>query len=582
MQVTRHAPSLDRLLHYERSWLRLDVIAGVTVAAYLVPQVMAYAQVAGLPPVAGLWAALPPMLVYAVLGSSRQLSVGPESTTALMTATSIGSLAAADPTRYAELAAGLAVLVGLLALLAWAAHLGVLSELLSRPVLVGYLAGVAVIMIVGQLGKISGLTIEGDTFVAELRSFVSQLADIDTATFVLAMSVLAFMLLVSHYWPTAPVPLLAVLLATAAVAVFNLDASGIATVGEIPPGLPSLHPPDLTLDDVQALLLPAIGVLVVGYSDNVLTARSFADRNDYRVDANQELLALGTSNIADGLFQGFPVSSSGSRTAIGDALRTKSQLFSLVAFACVVLVLLFFGSLLALFPTAALGAIVIFAAIRLVDVAELRRFWAFRRSEFALALATVLGVLMFGILYGVLIAVGLSLIDMLRRVARPHDAILGYVPDIAGMHDVDDYPEAQQVPGLVVYRYDSPLFFANTDDFKRRALASVDAAQSPTEWFLLNAEAVVQVDITSVDGLNDLRKLLEQRGVAFRMARVKQDLRDALDAAGFLARVGEANIYPTLPTAVAAYVEEYTERHGQPPVGVQPPEPPRSPLSPAD
>ncbi len=582
MQVTRFAPSLDRLLHYQRGWLRLDVIAGVTVAAYLVPQVMAYAQVAGLPPVSGLWAVLPPMLVYAVLGSSRQLSVGPESTTALMTATSIGGLAAANTTRYAELAAGLAILVGFLALLAWVARLGVLSELLSKPVLVGYMAGVAVIMIVGQLGKISGLTIEGDTFVAELRSFASQLSDIDTATFVLAMSVLIFMLLVSHYWPKAPVPLLAVMLATGAVAVFNLDASGIATVGQIPPGLPSLHPPHLTLDDLQALLLPAIGVLIVGYSDNVLTARSFADRNDYRVDANQELLALGTSNIAVGLFQGFPVSSSGSRTAIGDALRTKSQMFSLVAFGCVVLVLVFFSNVLALFPTAALGAIVIFAALRLVDIAELRRFWSFRRSEFALALATVVGVLMFDILYGVLIAVGLSLIDMLRRVARPHDAILGYAPGLAGMHDVDDYPDAQQVPGLVVYRYDSPLFFANTDDFKRRALASVDAAQTPTECFLLNAEAVVQVDITSVDGLDDLRELLQQRGIAFRMARVKQDLRDALDAAGFVSRVGEENLYPTLPTAVAAYVAEYTERHGQPPVGVSPQQPPPSPLATSD
>jgi len=578
--MMRYAPSLDRLLHYRRSWLRLDVIAGVTVAAYLIPQVMAYAEVAGLPPVAGLWAILPPLLVYAVLGSSRQLSVGPESTTALMTATSIGGLAAADTARYAELAAGLAILVGVMSLLAWLARLGMMSELLSKPVLVGYMAGVAIIMIVGQLGKISGLTIDGDTFVAELRSFVSQIPDIDVPTFTLAMGVLVFMLVVGHFWPKAPVPLLAVLLATAAVAVFNLDASGIATVGTIPPGLPTPQLPQLSLNDVQALLLPAVGVLIVGYSDNVLTARSFADRNDYAIDANQELLALGTSNVAVGLFQGFPVSSSGSRTAIGDSLRTKSQMYSLVAFASVVIVLLFLRGVLSLFPMAALGAIVIYAALRLFDLPEMRRFWAFRRSEFLLSLGTVVGVLVFDILYGVLIAVGLSLIDMLRRVARPHDAILGYEPGLAGMHDVDDYPNAVQVPGLVVYRYDSPLFFANADDFKRRALGSIDAAQTPTEWFLLNSEAVVEVDITSVDALDDLRELLDRRGIAFRMARVKQDLRDALDGAGFVDRVGDENIYPTLPTAVVAYVAEYTNRHGHPPAGVTPPEPPASPLTP--
>ena len=578
--MMRYAPSLDRLLHYQRSWLRLDVIAGITVAAYLIPQVMAYAEVAGLPPVAGLWAILPPMLVYAVLGSSRQLSVGPESTTALMTATSIGGLAAADTARYAELAAGLAILVGLMALLAWVARLGVLSELLSKPVLVGYMAGVAIIMIVGQLGKISGLTIDGDTFIAELRSFASQLSDIDVPTFTLAMSVLAFMLVVGHFWPKAPVPLLAVLLATAAVAIFNLDAGGIATVGEIPAGLPAPKLAHLTLDDVQNLLLPAVGVLIVGYSDNVLTARSFADRNDYPIDANQELLSLGSANIATGVFQGFPVSSSGSRTAIGDSMRTKSQMFSLVAFVSVIVVLVFFRSVLALFPMAALGAIVIYAALRLFDLPELRRFLAFRRSEFLLAMATVVGVLVFGILYGVLIAVGLSMIDMLRRVARPHDAILGYAPGLAGMHDVDDHPDAQQVPGLVVYRYDSPLFFANADDFKRRALDSVDTAQTPTEWFLLNAEAVVEVDITSVDALDDLRQLLDRRGVEFRMARVKQDLRDALEAGGFVQRVGDENIYPTLPTAVAVYVAEYTQRHGYPPEGISPPEPPASPIKP--
>jgi SulP family sulfate permease len=565
----RWAPSLARLLSYQRGWLRADVIAGITVGAYAVPQVMAYAEVAGLPAVAGLWAILPPMVVYAILGSSRQLSIGPESTTALMTATVVAPLAVGDPARYAALAAGLAIIVGILSILAWLARAGVISQLLSKPVLTGYMAGVALIMIVGQLGKVTGIPIEGETFVAELRSFVGHLGQVDWQTLAMAVFVLGLLFAVSHYWPGAPAPLVAVLAATAVTAVLDLAAKGLPVVGPVPAGLPTPAIPSVGFADLTALMLPALGVLIVGYSDNVLTARAFADRNDYEIDANQELLALGTANIATGFFQGFPISSSGSRTAIGDSLRSKSQLYGLMAAATIAMVLIFLNGLLAQFPIAALGAIVIFAALRLFDLPELRRFLAFRSSEFWLAMATTAGVLLFDILYGVLIAVALSLLDLLRRVARPHDAILGYAPGVAGMHDVDDYPDAVQIPGLVVYRYDSPLFFANAEDFTKRALAAVDDAATPVEWLMLNTEAIVEVDITSVDALDDLRETLASRDVVMVLARVKQDLRGALEAAGFVDRLGEQNLFPTLPTAVAAYVTAYTERHGRTPPGYQ-------------
>jgi high affinity sulfate transporter 1 len=527
------------------------VLAGVTVAAYLVPQVMAYAQVAGLDPVVGLWAALPPLAIYALLGSSRQLSVGPESTMALMTATVVAPRAAGDPGRYAVLAAALAIVVGVLAVLAWAMRLGFVADLLSHPILVGYLAGVAVIMIIGQLGKVTGVPVVGEGAWEELRSFVSSLDDFEPATFVLAAATLVFLFAVQWRLPHLPGPLLAVLLATVAAVVLDLESKGVAVVGPIPAGLPSPQLPPV--GEYAGLLLPAVGVLLVGYTDNVLTARAFAERGGYRIDANQELLALGASNIGTGTLQGFPVSSSGSRTAVGDATRSRSQLYSLVALACVLLVLLFLRPVLADFPIPALGAIVIYAATRLLDIAGFRRLAAFRRSELMLAVAALVGVLVFDILYGILVAIGLSVADLLRRVARPHDAVQGRVPGLAGMHDVDDYPGAQLIPGLVVYRYDSPLFFANAEDFHRRALAAVSEQATPVRWFVLNVEANVEVDITGLDAVEALRRDLTDRGIVFALARVKQDLLDDLRAYGLVDSIGEGFLFPTLPTAVAAY-----------------------------
>jgi len=552
-RLTRFAPGLAQARTYERAWLRGDTIGGITVAAYLVPQVMAYAGLAGLPPVTGLWAIIPALALYAVFGSSPQLSVGPESTTALMAATVVAPLAAGNPGRYAELAAALALIVGVLSLAAWAMRLGFVADLLSQPTLVGYMTGVALIMMVGQLQKASGVPVHGDTFFAEVRSFVTGVDDLHPATLGLAAITLAFLLVLHWKLPRVPGPLLAVLLATLAVSLFDLDAHGIAVVGPVPSGLPTPSIP--SAGDLRDILLPAVGVLLVGYTDVVLTARAFAARSGATIDANQELLAVGTTNIGAGLFRGFPVSSSASRTAIGDASGARTQMHSLVALVSVVTVLLFLGPLLARFPTASLGAIVIYAAVRLIDVRGFRRLAAFRRSELLLAAAACVGVLLFDILYGILLAIGLSVVDLLARVARPHDAILGRIPGLAGMHDIDDYPDAELVRGLVVYRYDSPLFFANAQDFKHRALASIDASPTAVDWFVLNAEANVDVDITAIDALEELRSTLAGRGIVFALARVKQDLMQQLHAAGFADQIGRDRIFPTLPTALAGYEE---------------------------
>jgi high affinity sulfate transporter 1 len=523
---------------------------------------MAYATVAGLPPVAGLWAALPGLVVYAVLGSSASLSMGPEATTALMTAIAIAPLAAGDPVRYAGLAASLALLVGVMSVAAGLLRLGFVADLLSRPVLVGYMAGVAVIMIADQLRRVTGVPVTGQAFFAQVASFARGVSQMQPATVALAAAVLAFLLLLRWRWPHAPGPLLAVLLATGAVVLFGLSSHGVAVVGPIPAALPVPRLPGVSPHVLRELLLPAFTVLVVGFSDDVLTARSFA-RRDERIRASQELLALGVANVGSSLIRGFPISSSATRTAIGVATGSRTQLYSLTAAASVVAVLLFLRPVLSRFPAAALGAIVIYAAIRLIDLPALRRLAAFRHTEFAIALATCIGVVAVNILYGVLIAIGLSVADLLVRTARPHDAIQGLVPGLAGMHDVEDYPGAQTIPGLVVYRYDAPLFFANAENFRQRALAAAERS-GPVRWFVLNVEANVEVDFTALEALDAVREDINRRGAIFALARVKQDLLARLQAFGLADKIGAEYLFPTLPTAVEAYQKWASQHDSQP------------------
>ncbi|MEL6788319.1 MAG: solute carrier family 26 protein [Cyanobacteria bacterium J06607_15] len=546
-------PGLKKLLSYQGNWLRGDVLAGLTVAAYLIPQCMAYGELAGVEPVAGLWAILPPMIIYALFGSSPQLSIGPESSTAVMTAVAIAPLAAARTDEYIGLAALLATIMGLVCIAGYFAKLGFLADLLSKPVLIGYMAGIALIMIGGQIGKIAKIEIEANMFFGQINEFVSKFSFAHTPTLILGIAVLIFLFAFQRRFPNAPIPLIAVLLSTAVVAIFDLSDRGVAIVGEIPAGLPQFALPRISVRDMTSLVAAAVGISVVGYSDNVLTARAFANRNNYKIDANQELLALGMANFANGLMQGFPVSSSGSRTVIGDSLGSKSQLYSLVAMVAVIIVLLFFRPVLASFPKAALGAIVIYAATKLIEVSEFIRLYRFRPSEFAIAIITTIAVLATDILVGVGIAVGLSVIELFYRVARPHDAVLGTVPDLAGLHDIEDWEGAETIPGLLMYRYDAPLCFANAENFKQRVLESIAAELTPVEWLVLNMEANVEIDITAIDMLAELRDELAANNITFAMARVKQDLYLDLERAGFLKNLQAEHIYPTLHTAIAAF-----------------------------
>ena len=558
--LTGVVPGIAQLRNYERKWLRSDVIAGITVAAYLIPQVMAYGTLANLPPIVGLWAMLAPIVVYAVMGSSRQLSIGPESTTALMTTTALMPVLALEPVaggdgaRYAALAAGLALAVGAVCFLAGVARLGFLANLLSMPVMAGYMTGLALIMVASQLEKVTGIPAEGTEFIDQIRAFVSNVAQVHWPTVLLSVAVLVVLLALNWWKPRLPGPLIGVLAASLVVFVFKLDsAHGIEVVGQIPEGLPKPRVPEVSWHDLAMLVVPACGITVVGFAEAILVARTFARKNGYELNPNAELRAIGVCNAAAGMTQGFPVSCSGSRTTLGDAVNSRTQVYSLVMLVVVLAVMLFGRGVLSTFPKAALGALIVYAALRLIDVKLFRRLLRFRRSEFLLALSTTVAVLAFGVFLGVLMAVGLSIADLLRRVSHAHDSVLGFVPDLPGMHDVDDYPDAEPLPGLVVYRYDAPLCFANAEDFRDRALGAVNTNPDPVEWFVLSAEANVEVDLTSLDGLDQLRSELDSRGIVFAMARVKQDLRDALQAAGLVDKIGEDRMFLTLPTATEAF-----------------------------
>jgi high affinity sulfate transporter 1 len=457
------------------------------------------------------------------------------------------------------LAALLALLCGIFAVLAWLLRLGFIGDALSKPVLVGYMAGVAVIMIMSQLGKITGVNITGDSFITDWQSFMQNVSwdSIAWASLAMGFGVTVLLLILGRRFARIPIPLVVIAAAAVVTAVFDLGHHGVATVGAISTDIPVPTFTGISSSDVSMMLLPAFGVFIVGYTDNLLTGRMFGDRHRHHIDPNRELLALGATNIVSGIAHGLPVSSSASRASLGDAAGARTQLYSLVAAVGALVVLFGFGGVLASFPIAALGGVVAYAALKLIDVAEFRRLWNFRKREFLLAIAATASVLTFNILWGILFAIGLSVFELLTRVARPHAAVLGEVAGIAGWHDISDYEHTEQIPGLLVFRYDSPLFFANAMDFLNKCEAAIDHADPTPNWLLLNMEANAEVDITGLDALEQLRSHCARAGVTLALVRVKHEVERDLVRHGVGKQIGLDRIYPTLPTAVAAYRAEF-------------------------
>lgn len=563
--VAKYLPGVDLARSYERRWLRRDLIAGLTVGAMLVPQAMAYANLAGLPAVSGLYAAVLPMFVYALLGSSRQLMVGPESTTAIMTAAAVAPLAAGDPALYAVLAAAAAVIVGIICFAAGLARLGFLADVFSLPTLVGYLTGVGFLMIGGQLEELSGVPVDGDSFVAQAWSFLTDLDQIDWTTFLVGLGTLAFLIVLRVKVPRAPGALIAILMSTAIAVVLGLEADGIILVGDIPSGVSGLSLPDVDPSVFADLFPAAAAIAIIAYTDNILTARSFAAKGGYRVDDNQELIALGAVNLTSGLSQGFPISSSGSRTAVGDGVGSRTQAAGAFAALVVILILLLFRPVLENFPEAALAAIIIDAGLRLIDVGAFRRLARYRRSEAVLAVLTTAGVLTFGLLTGVVIAVILSLLVALGRAATPNTAVLGTVPGIDGYHNVERYPKAETVPGLIIYRWDAPLSFLNATYFRRQARDLVTDADDPVHWVLVDAEAISDIDSTGIQSLSQLCDFMEEAGVTLAFSRLRSRERLRLSEAGLEERIGREYFFATTRTAVEAYLDGQSSADGDDP-----------------
>jgi high affinity sulfate transporter 1 len=548
-------PGLALLRRYQRAWLRPDLVAGLTVGAMLVPQSMAYAELAGAPPSTGLYAALLAPVAYALTGSSRHLGTGPEPGTAILAAAGVAAVGGAgEPGRYLALMAALALLVAAVCGLARLLRLGFIASVLSKPVLVGYITGVGMVLLASQLGAFTGVTIESGDFFPRVAEFAAEAAGTSVLAVLVGVATLAVMEVLRRTTPRIPPALVAVGGATLVAWLLDLPDRGLATIGAIPTGLPAVGLPAVGGSDIVALLPAALSIALVGYTDNVLTGRSIARRMGYRIDAETELTGLAAANLAAGLTQGMPVSSSASRTAVPAALGSVTQVVSLVASGIMALTLLFAGPVLAAVPRPALAAVIVAAALAIIDIPGFRSLWRMSRAEFALAGVTAFGVMVFGVLPGVLIAVGLSVAVALARMAQPEDAVLGANPDLDGWVAVDTDPATRTLPGLLVYRFDAPLFFLNAERFRKRLITVLDENPGAEEWVILDFEGIGEIDTTALDELAELVDELLAEGVdTVAVARPNARTRARLLQAGLLVPNGHLQTFPTINAAVRAF-----------------------------
>lgn len=534
MPITRWVPGLATSRTYKASFLPHDLAAGVTLGAVMVPVGLAYGELAGLP-LAGLYGSMLPLLAYALFGSSRQLVVGPDTAMAAIVAVSVAPLAVGDPVRLAVLAAGLSVMVGVLCILAGLLRLGFVANFLSKPVIVGFMHGLALVIAGAQLPKVLGIRSEGDTTLEKFVGTLHHLGDTNPAALGIGAASFAVILLCRRFVPRVPGSIVALAGSMLALVLFGLDKHGVAVVGRIPTGLPGLSLPVLSLVDFDDLLPVALVAALLSFSDTMVTARGFAARNGYRIDANQELLGIGMANLVSGFNQGLPISASDTRTAVAEAAGSRTQATSAIAAVIVAAVTLFLADFLYYLPMAALAGILIASAWGLCDFAEFGRLWRFRGISLACALLTLAGVVALGVMEGILIGVVYSLILLLRAFAFPPDAVLGRAPD-GNWHDLVYRPDAATVPGLLVYRFSAPLFFANCNLFRERIEALIEAAAAPVKGVVLDGGAIHDVDLMACETLVELERELSGRGIRLAFGnlrdRVKRDITRGLQLTG--------------------------------------------------
>ncbi len=551
-RVERWVPGVRVLRTYDRSWAPRDLIAGIVLVTLLVPQGMAYAELAGLPAITGLYTTVICLVAYALVGPSPILVLGPDSSLGPMIAATIIPLAAGSEEMAIALAGMLAILVGLITVGAGALKLGFIADLLSNPVRTGYLAGLAIVIFIGQLPKLFGFSTDASGLVNEARAFVQGVGEGLTNPWALGIGLLslAIILILKRLRPRTPGILIAVVVAIAISILLDLESRDVAVIGVLPQGFPVPNFPAVPVADIPLLFAAAVGISLVAIGDTISVSGGFAARAGYEVDGNQELAGIGTANLAAGLFSGFAVSTSGSRTAVAFQSGAKTQLTGLVGAALVLLMLLFVPGLVQAMPQPVLAAVVIAASISLFDLAELGRLSRVRKTELALAIGCALGVMFVGVLEGIVIAVALSVIYIFKRAWAPYSAVLGKAPDVPGWHDIARYPDAEQIPGLLIVRWSAPLFFANANQFRDRIRELVKAAATPPQWVLVAAEPITDIDTTAGAMLADLDLELNSAGIHLAFAELQSSVRDTIVRYGLLETIDEGRFYRSVPEAV--------------------------------
>jgi high affinity sulfate transporter 1 len=553
----RWLPGLDTLRRYEPAWLPHDIFAGLVLATMLVPVGIAYAEASGLPGIYGLYATIIPLLVYAVFGPSRMLVLGPDSALAAVILGVVLPLSGGDPLRAATLAGMMAIVSGAVCILAGIARLGFVTELLSKPIRYGYMNGIALTVLISQLPKLFGFSIESEGPLRSLWAIAGAILDGRTnwVAFGIGLGTLMVILLLQNN-KRLPGILIAVVGATAVVAALGLAARyGVAVLGPLPQGLPGFAVPWIAYSDIVPVLIGGCAVALVSFADTSVLSRAYAARLGTHVDPNQEMVGLGAANLATGFFQGFPISSSSSRTPVAEAAGARTQLTSVVGALAIAALLLVAPNLLQYLPTAALAAVVITAAIGLIEVTDLRRIYRIQRWEFWLSIVCFIGVAVLGVIPGIGLAIAIAIAEFLWDGWRPHSAVLGRTYGVKGYHDVTRYPDARRIPGLVLFRWDAPLFFANAEFFKERVLDALAKSPTPVRWLVVAAEPVTSVDVTAGDTIAELDKALHARGIEFCFAELKDPVKDKLKRFGLFAQFGESYFFPTIGAAVSCYLE---------------------------
>jgi high affinity sulfate transporter 1 len=554
----RWLPGWQALRGYQRSWLRQDISAGLVLTTMLVPVGLAYAAASGLPGICGLYATIVPLLAYAIFGPSRILVLGPDSSLAPLILAVVLPLSAGDPHRAVALAGVMAIISGVVCIAAGVARLGFITELLSKPIRYGYMNGIALTVLLSQIPKLFGFSIDVEGPLRQSIAIVQQVlaGHTNPVTLAIGTGALVLILLLKRY-PRIPGTLIAVVAATVLVGALDLATrSGVAILGPLPRGLPMPSLPLISPDHLLTVITGALAVALVSFADTSVLSRTYAARLHAPVDPNQEMVGLGVANLASGFFQGFPISSSSSRTPVAEAAGARTQLTGVVGAIAIALLLVLAPSLLQSLPTGALAAVVIAAAIGLIEVADLRRIYRIQQWEFWLSMVCFAGVAVLGAIPGIALAITIAVIEFLWDGWRPHSAVLGQVPGIRGYHDVSRHPAGRQIPGLVLLRWDAPLFFANAELFQDRVLGAVAGAPTPLHWLVVTAEPVTSIDVTSADMLGELDETLRARGIALCFAEMKDPVKDKLRRFGLFARF-EPRLFATIDEAVSAYLDAH-------------------------